>query len=112
MTTHTKPLAERLRHASTTASNDDLSKPGTEKRQRHADRVAVMLEAADDLDAKDALLREAAEVLRPFAEAYKAHDDPGISDLDNEQPVAWHVPLGVFRRARSLLHKLTEATKP
>jgi hypothetical protein len=91
MITDTKPLAERLRHASTTASNDDLSKPGTEKRQRHADRVPVMLEAADALDAKDALLREAVDGLRGVLNNRLKSD---------------------FDRARTLLSKLTEATKP
>lgn len=63
--TEPKSLSERLRHAATTASNDDLSKPGTDKRQRHADRVAVMLEAADELDAKDARIAKlTAEVTR------------------------------------------------
>jgi len=46
------------------------------------------------------LLRAA---LRPFAEAYLAKSDPGTSDLDDEQPVAWHVPLGAWRRALAVM---------
>ncbi len=43
-----------------------------------------------------------AAALKPFADAYRKNYDPGVSDLDNEQPVSWHVPLGAYRRALSL----------
>lgn len=50
MTTHPdarerETLAERLERAITTASNDDLSKPGTPERERHVARLAAMQEA-------------------------------------------------------------------
>lgn len=37
--------------------------------------------------------------LRPFADTYRAKSDPGTADLYDEQPQAWHVPLGAWRRA-------------
>lgn len=40
--------------------------------------------------------------LRPFAEAFRKRDDPGVSDLDNEQPMSIHVPLGAWRAANAL----------
>lgn len=43
-------LAGSLRHAVTTASNDDLTEAGTEKRQRHIERVDVMIAAAEFLE--------------------------------------------------------------
>jgi hypothetical protein len=43
-------LALRLRDAAQTAQNDDLSKPDTEKRQRHVIRVEAMLDAAEYLE--------------------------------------------------------------
>lgn len=42
-------IVERLRHAFTTASNDDLSKPGTEARERHCARLDAMQEAAAEI---------------------------------------------------------------
>lgn len=44
-------LADRLAHAIATASNDDLSKPNTDKRRRHTERIDVMLEAVEALRA-------------------------------------------------------------
>ena len=38
--------------------------------------------------------------LAPFVAAYAKHNDPGVSDLYDEQPVAWHVELGAYRAAR------------
>jgi len=49
------------------------------------------------------LLEQAAETLAPFKDAYAKHNDPGIIDLDDEQRVAWHVPLGAYRRLRYFL---------
>jgi len=43
-------LAASLRHAITTASNDDYSQPRTPERQRHADRLVAMQNAADFLE--------------------------------------------------------------
>lgn len=44
-------LRAALRRAITTASNDDVTKPGTEDRTRHAERLTAMIEAAGFLDA-------------------------------------------------------------
>lgn len=44
---------------------------------------------------------ELAEALKPLARAYS--DDPGTSDLDNEQPV--RITLGDVRRAWAALSK-------
>lgn len=43
-------LGKRLRHAITTASNDDYSKVGTEERKRHMDRLDAMSAAAAFLE--------------------------------------------------------------
>ena len=39
--------------------------------------------------------------LRPFVESFDNH--PGISDLDNDQPITVRVKLGEWRRARAEL---------
>jgi hypothetical protein len=67
--------------------------------------MSICDEAADQLDADAARIRELEACLEPFAEAYRKHYDPGVSDLDNEQPVAWHVPLGAYRTALSMRTK-------
>jgi hypothetical protein len=43
-------LALRLRDAIRTAQNDDLSKPQTEKRERHIIRIEAMMDAAEYLE--------------------------------------------------------------
>jgi hypothetical protein len=43
-------IVERLRHAAATASNDDLSSQGTEKRSRHVERIDAMLAGADEIE--------------------------------------------------------------
>lgn len=48
------------------------------------------------------------EALRPFADAYERKKDPGTSDLDDEQPQAWHVPLGAWRAAARAVARATE----
>jgi hypothetical protein len=53
-------IPERLRHAATTASNDDYSKPGTEARRRHVERVDAMLAGADEIE------RLETELSRPY----------------------------------------------
>jgi len=58
-----------------------------------AQATNVLQMALDDIAALHRLLA-------PFIAAYATHDDPGVSDLDNEQPVAWHVDLGAYRAAR------------
>lgn len=51
-------VAARLRHAITTASNDDYSEVGSDKRARHVERIVAMSEAADRLEASATLERE------------------------------------------------------
>lgn len=46
-------------------------------------------------DRNAALERIAAAV----ADAFRRVDNPGVSDLDNEQPMSVHLPLGVLRAA-------------
>lgn len=48
-----------------------------------------------------------ARVLQPFVEAFDKIDDPGVSDLDNEQPMTLRVTLGALRRARTLYRQIT-----
>lgn len=60
---------------------------------------------------------EVVEALRPFAQAFAKADDPGVSDLYDEQPFSLHVPLGAWRRARSVCRQLAaslglDALKP
>ena len=47
--------------------------------------------------------------LRPFADTYRAKSDPGTADLYDEQPQAWHVPLGAWRRASRQVRALSKA---
>lgn len=43
-------LGRRLRHAITTAMNDDYTEPGSDKRKRHCDRLDTMSAAAAFLE--------------------------------------------------------------
>lgn len=43
--------------------------------------------------------------MKPFVEAYMRGDNPGWSDLDNEQPINISVTLGDLRRAMSAYHQ-------
>ena len=88
MTIDTKPLSERLRglareYRATMDKEVALS--------WGADAQRELFSIADALDAKDALLREAADALRGIIVGRLKPD---------------------FDRARTLLSKLTEATKP
>ena len=88
MTIDTKPLSERLRglareYRATMDKEVALS--------WGADAQRELFSIADALDAKDALLREAADALRGVIGGRLKPD---------------------FDRARTLLSKLTEATKP
>lgn len=57
-------------------------------------------------------VREALEALRPFVEAFAKADDPGVSDLYDEQPFSLHVNLGAWRRARSAWRALSASPAP
>lgn len=103
MNTDTKTLSERLRHAATTAANDDYSKPMTDERRRYIDRIDTMLEAADALDANAALLREARDKIAEII---------GIQDFTARHPAAARLSEREIAAYRTLLSKLTEATKP
>lgn len=48
-----RPIVERLRHAATTACNDDMSEPMSEKRTRHIRRVQAMRDGADEIEAHE-----------------------------------------------------------
>lgn len=67
-------LVARLRAAFVTASNDDMSKPGTPERERHVARLAAMDDAADALSAP-AVTEEMVErgALAALAEGAKWH---------------------------------------
>lgn len=43
-------ITMKLSRAITTASNDDYSEPGTEKRDRHCQRIMAMREAIDEIE--------------------------------------------------------------
>lgn len=51
------------------------------------------------------------EALQPFAEAFTKADDPGVSDLYDEQPFSLHVTLGAWRRLRSVWRALAQEGK-
>jgi len=46
----TQEIILRLRHAYATASNDDMSKPGTQKRARHCERLAAISDAINEIE--------------------------------------------------------------
>ena len=54
------------------------------------------------LDTARAEIERLTKALKPFADTFRQHNDPGVSDLYNEQPVAWHVPLGAYRVTATL----------
>lgn len=74
------------------------------------DKVAEFSDRAEAAESEVAALKaRVAELeagLEPFAEAFHKADDPGVSDLYNEQPFSLHLPLGTWRRARSLIRRL------
>src|SRR6185312_15737508 len=101
MTIDTKPLSERLRglareYRATMDKEVALS--------WGADAQRELFSIADALDAKDALLREAAEVLAPFSARVEAWAKVGPSPYEQEEysPALF----GAMSRARALLSKL------
>ncbi len=47
----------------------------------------------------------AREVIEAVAAAFAKVDDPGVSDLYDEQPMSVHLPLGVLRAAASIVSR-------
>lgn len=78
-------LADKLVHAATTASNDDISEPMSDKRKRHVERVDAMLEAADSLRGRitpprpDGGEEGLVEALAEIVECVTAHSPSGAS---------------------------------
>ena len=77
-------------------------------------RVRAMLDEIDALTARakaaEALVREAGEALRPFAERVKRADKAAISNgfapSFDEYPVDWSFPFSTLRRAAAFLAKI------
>ena len=55
-------ICERLRHAITTASNDDYREAGADKRKRHVDRIDAMSDAIVEIERLRAALKPLAEI--------------------------------------------------
>lgn len=68
---------------------------GHSRRGRRIDELLVR-EAQQDV-------RNLADALRPFVDAFAKVTNPGDSDLDDEQPYHITVTLGDLRRARRVL---------
>lgn len=51
-------IVERLRMAATTATNDDVTHPSSEKRKRHVARVDALLAGADEIERLRAALQK------------------------------------------------------
>ncbi len=66
------------------------------------DAKADIATLATALEGSQAEVERLTRALKPFADTFRQHNDPGVSDLYNEQPVAWHVPLGAYRVAATL----------
>jgi hypothetical protein len=79
-------LTERLRRLSSVRSGQDAT-------------ADAMDAAAKAIDAKDEQIARLRIALRPFADAFRKADDPGVSDLYDDQPFSLHVSLGAWRRA-------------
>jgi hypothetical protein len=45
-------------------------------------------------------------ILLALADQYRKHNDPGVSDLYNDQPFPIHMPLGMLRYAQAALDEL------
>lgn len=56
-----------------------------------------------------AYIKELRKALEPFVADFERRDDPGVSDLYDEQPWSAHVTLGDVRRARAAHRRLGNA---
>src|SRR5208337_3760098 len=73
----------------------------SEERDRINDVLTKVYAERDELAERVKVLEDA---LRPFAEAHADSGEPiGDSDLDNEQPRSYHVELGAWRKAESVI---------
>ena len=91
-------LVKRLSHAITTATNDDTTEVGTEKRNRHVDRINVMLDVRARIEAMTAALEKA----DALAEAVDHERNMVCQDFDMQQECADAVDstLADYRAAR------------
>jgi len=64
-------IARRLRKSVQTASNDDYSEAGTDKRLRHVQRIETMSDAADFLERADLAAPKAVNELRAYAQKWR-----------------------------------------
>jgi hypothetical protein len=92
-------LVKRLRHAGTTATNDDMSEPMSEKRLRHTARIAVIDEAADALE------QQATTIERLTADQHRREAEAGISNYPE-------IPDGCVLVPREPTLEMTEAGWP
>lgn len=102
-----RELVERIGRAMATASNDDFSDPGTEKRTRHVKRVVTLLQArcalllvASDRDQERAL-RLAAEAeqdrLREERDGLDDHLRSAIATMEGVDAAIFHDPQQIDR---------------
>lgn len=89
-------LVERLRHAATTAANDDLTRPMTQERRRHTDRVVAMSEAADALETQAAEISRLRDALADMVQRFELYAGP--NDIH-----AGHHDKALLDRARTAL---------
>lgn len=75
-------LIERLGHAITTASNDDYTKPMSEKRKRHVERLTTMYAAIDEIKRLRTVIRETAAYARALGRDY-SESFAGGSSIEN-----------------------------
>jgi hypothetical protein len=61
------------------------------------------------LEGMDERVAQLEAALKPFADAFHKADDPGMSDLDGDQPLSLHVALGHWRFAWLLVGTLAKA---
>ena len=62
----------------------------------------LLADACNALDGYAKQTRFVEPMIEALATAFGKVDDPGTSDLDDEQPMSIHVPLGVLRRGISM----------
>lgn len=98
----------QLARAITTASNDDMTKPGSDKRERHVQRLTAMTDAADEIARLRALNAMAREALRSFARLALDWPDDESGDYDIAVGTGEKIGLTIedLRRARRALAEI------